>query len=285
MRALFTIRLTRSLAIHRLAAVMLGAALFATPALALASGNAGGAIGDRLGRVLMALIDEERAAFDAVTDTDTFRRAAGLPPVRTAIEVGGTDRGAGEAGTAKTLSALEVEDVEAAEAATGARSQAIASLLATDAGGVIDLAEIDHVAVGVETEAWRCLAQALYFEARGESLVGQVAVAEVILNRVDDSGYPGSVCGVVRQGHQSDGACQFSYYCDGEPERIGNPEAFERAGKIAWVMLEGKPRILTGKATHFHAASVQPSWARRMVRTAQIGAHIFYRPAITLSQR
>ncbi|HUF86834.1 MAG TPA: cell wall hydrolase [Thermohalobaculum sp.] len=261
----------------------LGLTVGLTPVAALAAGNAGGSIGDRLGRVVMALIDEERAAFDAVTATENFRRVAGLPPGETALDVA-PDPAAGERGTVEALAVLKAQDADTAEAVSGARSQAIAASLATDAGGVIDLAEIDKVEIGTRSEAWRCLAEALYFEARGERLTGQVAVAEVILNRVDDSAYPGTVCGVVRQGHGS-GVCQFSYFCDGKPEEVGNREAFERAGKIASVMLGGKPRILTGKATHFHATSVRPSWAKRMVRTAQIGAHIFYRPTLTLSQR
>ncbi len=266
-------------------AAALGVAALLTPALALASGNVGNDMGARIDRVVTALIDEERAAFGAFTETNKFRRVAGLPPVETDVEVA-PDPGAIAGGTTETLAALEVEDAEAAEAATGAHAQAVAARLATDAGGVIDLSEIDKVEVGAESKPWQCLAEALYFEARGESLVGQVAVAEVILNRVDDSAYPDSVCDVVRQGEErNDRACQFSFYCDGKPEQVNNQEAFERSGKIAWVMLDGKPRILTGKATHFHAAWVQPSWAGHLVRTAQIGEHIFYRTPVTLSQR
>ena len=279
MRAPFGLR-----PIHGLAAAALGIAASLLPAIAFASGEAGNAIGQRLGRVVMTLIDEERAAFSAFTETENFRRVAGLPSADTSLEVRPDPAGA-ERGTARALAALAAQDAEAAAAATGARSRSIAGLLATDAGGVIDLAQVDSVEVGERSEAWHCLAEALYFEARGESLAGQVAVAEVILNRVDDGSYPDSVCGVVRQGHDTEGACQFSFYCDGRPEHVNNREIFERIGKIAWVMLGGKPRILTGKATHFHATSVSPRWASRMVRTAQIGAHVFYRPALALSQR
>ena len=271
---------------HGFAAAALGLSVILAPLAALASGDATGAgsIGQRLGKVVMTLLDEERAAFNAFTETENFRRVAGLPDSDTSLDVR-PDPAAQERGTARALAALAAQDAEAAAAATGARSQAIAGLLAADAGGVIDLDEIDNIEVGKRSEEWRCLAEALYFEARGESLAGQVAVAEVILNRVDDRAYPGSVCGVVRQGHDSEGPCQFSFYCDGKPEHVNNRPLFERIGKIAWVMLGGKPRILTGKATHFHAAWVQPGWASRMVRTAQIGEHIFYRPALKLSQR
>ena len=115
--------------------------------------------------------------------------------------------------------------------------------------------------------------------------MGQVAVAEVILNRVDSKSYPSSVCGVIQQGQSTRNGCQFSFICDGKVEHIGDREAFEELGKVAWVMLQGKPRILTGKATHYHAASVLPRWAKRLVRTARIGDHIFYRPALQLSER
>lgn len=124
---------------------------------------------------------------------------------------------------------------------------------------------------------WRCLAEALYFEARGEPLRGQFAVAEVILNRVDAPNYPGTVCGVVRQGSARRGACQFSFTCDGAPEVITENTAFQRAGKIARLMLDGAARPLTAGATHFHATRVKPRWARVFPQTAQIGAHLFYR--------
>ncbi|WP_420023485.1 cell wall hydrolase [Cereibacter azotoformans] len=121
------------------------------------------------------------------------------------------------------------------------------------------------------TDEWKCLATALYFEARGESIQGQFAVAEVIMNRVDRPGYPGSICGVVNQGGQ------FSYMFDGKPETIHEKAAFQRAGKIAALMLAGAPRQLTQGATHFHTRAVRPGWAHRFPRTAAIGAHLFYR--------
>lgn len=122
---------------------------------------------------------------------------------------------------------------------------------------------------------WQCLAEALYFEARGESVAGQFAVAEVILNRRDSALYPRTVCGVVRQGNRR--GCQFSYACDGHPERIHERAAYVQVGKIARLMLDGAPRALTSGATHFHTRAVRPAWARRFPETARIGAHIFYR--------
>ncbi|EPX78835.1 cell wall hydrolase [Salipiger mucosus] len=124
---------------------------------------------------------------------------------------------------------------------------------------------------------WQCLAEALYFEARGESLEGQFAVAEVILNRVDSSRYPDSVCGVVKQGTGRKNACQFSYSCDGHPENISEPAAWNRVAKVAKAMLSGAPRALTEGATHYHTTAVSPGWSRKLTRTARIGAHYFYR--------
>lgn len=122
---------------------------------------------------------------------------------------------------------------------------------------------------------WECLRKAIYFEARGETLRGQFAVAEVILNRVDSPVYPRSICGVVEQ--RGGGGCQFSYICDGRADTMRDPYAAWRASRIARVMMDGAPRALTMGATHFHARWVSPGWARRFPQTAAIGAHLFYR--------
>src|SRR5690606_21775625 len=117
-------------------------------------------------------------------------------------------------------------------------------------------------------------------EARGEGLAGQLAVAEVILNRVEATQYPDTVCDVVLQGAGNDGACQFSYNCDGLKNHVGNERVWKRIGKLAWLMLRGRPRTLTDEALYFHNTSVRPSWSRKFVRTAQIGQHVFYRPKV-----
>ncbi len=136
---------------------------------------------------------------------------------------------------------------------------------------------IDAQPIATGDAEWDCLATAIYFEARGESIRGQFAVAEVILNRVDSPLYPRTVCRVVHQGGSK--GCQFSFTCDGRKDRIRDREAFGVAGKIARVMLDGAPRALTDGATHFHTKHVRPGWARRMPQTAAIGAHRFYRIA------
>ncbi len=124
---------------------------------------------------------------------------------------------------------------------------------------------------------WQCLAEALYFEARGETMMGQYAVAEVILNRASHPNYPNTVCGVINQGAERMNACQFSYNCDGRAEHIGDQDAWHLAGHIAHIMLGGAPRDLTDGGTHYHNTAVNPSWASVYPRTAQYGRHLFYR--------
>lgn len=122
---------------------------------------------------------------------------------------------------------------------------------------------------------WECMREAIYHESRGETVRGQFAVAEVILNRVDHGGYGQGVCGVVNRA--GSGSCAFSYTCDGASDSLRDPQARDRAGRIARLMLDGAPRALTRGATYFHTTGVRPSWSRQFDRTAQIGAHLFYR--------
>ena len=126
-------------------------------------------------------------------------------------------------------------------------------------------------------DEWRCLAEALYFEARGESVKGQFAVAEVILNRVASRRFPNSVCDVITQGTGKKFQCQFTYTCDGAKEVIHEKRAWTRVGKVARIMLDGAPRPLTEGATHYHTKAVNPRWSQKFARTTTIGVHHFYR--------
>jgi spore germination cell wall hydrolase CwlJ-like protein len=130
-----------------------------------------------------------------------------------------------------------------------------------------------------------CLATAIYFESRGEPIAGQVAVAEVILNRVDSRAFPKTVCGVTTQGAGSGGGCQFSYACDGRSDAMTSAGPRARAEKIAALMLAGRARTVTDGATHFHNTSVRPGWSRNLTRTAAIGHHVFYRQGTRVAQR
>jgi spore germination cell wall hydrolase CwlJ-like protein len=125
----------------------------------------------------------------------------------------------------------------------------------------------------------RCLANAIYFESRGEPERGQMAVAQVVMNRVFSPYYPLTVCGVVYQNAHKHNACQFTFACDNVRDVVTEPEAWERAKRIARDMLDGKiwlPEI--GKATHYHATYVSPWWKRTMNKYKTLGIHVFYRP-------
>jgi len=130
---------------------------------------------------------------------------------------------------------------------------------------------------------FQCLAAAIYFEARGEPLAGQIGVAEVVLNRVDSRNYPNSICAVTNQGVGSGRGCQFSYACDGRPDAMTSAVPKARAEKLARMLLDGRPRSVTAGATHFHATYVRPDWSRRFARTAAIGNHVFYRQPTQLA--
>jgi spore germination cell wall hydrolase CwlJ-like protein len=128
-------------------------------------------------------------------------------------------------------------------------------------------------------KAEKCLANAVYFEARGESVRGQIAVAQVVMNRVFSPWYPNDVCGVVYQNANRHLACQFTFACDGIPDIVTEPDAWERAKRIARDMLEGKlwmPEV--SKSTHYHAYWVHPDWVHEMKKIYKLGVHTFYRP-------
>jgi spore germination cell wall hydrolase CwlJ-like protein len=128
-------------------------------------------------------------------------------------------------------------------------------------------------------KAEKCLAEAIYFEARGEQVHGQMAVAQVVLNRTFSGKYPNTVCGVVYQNAHRHLACQFTFACDGIPDVIREPDMWERAKVISAEMLDGKiwlPEV--GKATHYHAYWVRPDWVREMTKLQKLGVHTFYRP-------
>jgi spore germination cell wall hydrolase CwlJ-like protein len=126
-----------------------------------------------------------------------------------------------------------------------------------------------------------CLAKAVYFEARGEPIPGQLLVAQVILNRVDSPYYPDSACAVIYQNDHKKNACQFSFACDGLPDRIGDRRAWSVAERIAEITFRcdtecKDSRSQLNRSTHYHATRVAPGWSRKLKRTGRIGNHIFY---------
>jgi spore germination cell wall hydrolase CwlJ-like protein len=124
----------------------------------------------------------------------------------------------------------------------------------------------------------QCLTAGVYFEARGEPVKGQAAVAQVILNRVRNPAYPNTVCGVVYQNEDWRNGCQFSFACDGVKERVADKRSWTIAEDVAMAVTAGKiwlPEV--GSSTHYHATYVHPRWARAMEKMKKIGRHIFYR--------
>jgi hypothetical protein len=129
-------------------------------------------------------------------------------------------------------------------------------------------------------KAEKCLADAVYFEARGEPFKGQQAVAQVVMNRVFSGYYPNDVCGVVYQNAARHLACQFTFACEGKDlNKVDEPDMWEQAKSIAKDMLDGKIWLAeVGHATHYHAYWVHPSWVHEMTKLYKLGVHTFYRP-------
>jgi spore germination cell wall hydrolase CwlJ-like protein len=128
-----------------------------------------------------------------------------------------------------------------------------------------------------------CLAEAIYFEARGEDIVGMIAVGQVIINRVNDLRFDDTICGVVHAGHYYENypvrnRCQFSYWCDGKHERYGDIKAFEMVMIATQSILDNIRIEGLEYATHYHASHVTPYWSQSFTRIRQIGGHIFYEP-------
>ena len=138
--------------------------------------------------------------------------------------------------------------------------------------------------------AFLCLALNTYHEAKNQSMIGQIATAQVVMNRVEDSRYPNTVCEVVKQGPTRTSwkdpskripvkhRCQFSWYCDGKSDIPKNKKAWKKAQDYAYLVLNNRIRIdVTEGATHYHATYVKPAWAKTKTRTTRIETHIFYR--------
>ena len=128
-----------------------------------------------------------------------------------------------------------------------------------------------------------CLAENVYFEARGQGQAGWVAVAQVTLNRVQDTRFPNTICEVVKQGltyesgHPIKNKCQFSWHCDGKSDKVKNLKVYSEINELVNYVLDQKLFDFTGGATHYHADYVRPDWAKTKTKTIEIEDHIFYR--------
>ena len=135
--------------------------------------------------------------------------------------------------------------------------------------------------LGYTPEDLNCLTEAIYFEARGEPLSGQLAVGNVIMNRVESDNFPNTICGVVHQGKQINGRmvrhkCQFSYYCDGKKEEYDDREAYIISSKVAMDVIF-EPSYEMYDALYYHSVTVEPFWSHTKEYLGSIGNHEFYK--------
>ena len=151
----------------------------------------------------------------------------------------------------------------------------------------VDKVEVDKFRHSEAT----CLAKNMYYEARNQGLAGQLAVSLVVMNRVKDSRYPNTVCGVVEQGPTRESwkkngtfypirnRCQFSWFCDGKSDEPKEPTTYKRLLDLALVLVYDDIQIVdfTEGATHYHADYVYPAWRKSKTKTVEIADHIFYR--------
>lgn len=154
------------------------------------------------------------------------------------------------------------------------------ALMIADGAPIDDLAGFDFTDIEIarlDGEERDCLAKAIYYEARSESRVGRLAVADVVLNRVASPVYPDSICEVVFEGSERKTGCQFSFTCDGSMKARLNERLWAESEMLAGAVLAGIRKPVSRHATHYHADYVSPPWADTLTPTAVIGTHKFYR--------
>ncbi len=232
-----------------------------------------------LPRMAFVLQEKPKVVLAAIAPTD----ASGVTPK---VRPKGPEAGpAGKVGE-KTSGGVIVAYAEAAEPTTKAPFDAVIASGSLNPNIVMPNAPATHAWVNNPIPAsarsateLKCLATAIYFEARGEPEEGQIAVAQVVLNRLKNPTYPNTICGVVYQNKTHRNRCQFSFACDGRPERITDMGSWKKAQELAKSAVEDQADTFiteVGSATHYHATYVRPRWARRMTQTDKIGRHIFY---------
>ncbi|MEE2691173.1 MAG: cell wall hydrolase [Pseudomonadota bacterium] len=212
----------------------------------------------------------------ALSATAAMQRADAARAAQTAL--------ADEASLVADLAAYLAEETADARAVFDAPrvkpAKSTETIVATH-GALADFVDFDFTQLEVarlDAEERKCLAEAIYYEARSESRIGQLAVADVVLNRVASPLYPNSVCGVVYQGaERTDLRCQFSFTCDGSMKRRVNRRKWSDAEDLAGAILAGLRAPVSRNATHYHANYVSPPWSKTLTPTATIGTHIFYR--------
>lgn len=236
--------------------------------LALVGSLGAPACAGTVGEAAARAMSPEQAALEAAAGARVTALSQSMRPVARAAA----------AADAIVVASRDIDPGTTADLLAGRRSGAAAPAAAAAGGPArLDLATLDAMPRPSSGAELQCLAQAIYFESRGEPLEGQIAVAEVVLNRVGSPAFPGTVCGVTRQGAGSGRGCQFSYVCDGNSDTMKSAVSRDRSEKLAALMLAGRPRTVTDGATYFHTRAIRPSWSRKFAPTATIGHHIFYR--------
>jgi spore germination cell wall hydrolase CwlJ-like protein len=137
---------------------------------------------------------------------------------------------------------------------------------------------VDPVGEEPLDDAITCLSRTIYWETRGEGAAGMEAVANVVMNRLGHEGFPNTICEVVRQGREQ-GACQFSWWCDGRSDDAEEDKSYAIAKEIARKALNRQLADRTGGALYFHQRKVTPNWSNEYIRTVEVGEHVFYKPA------
>jgi|TARA_R110000782_G_scaffold55681_1_gene117119 spore germination cell wall hydrolase CwlJ-like protein len=140
------------------------------------------------------------------------------------------------------------------------------------------------------TQDTYCMALNIYHESRSENLAGKFAVADVVVNRLNDRRYPNTICGVIYDAELKPSwkdptkevpvrnRCQFSWYCDGKPDEPTEQDAWNESILVAHQLIfEGRMEGITEGATHYHTTYVEPYWATSLDLVGHIGTHIFYR--------
>ncbi len=136
---------------------------------------------------------------------------------------------------------------------------------------------IDPTGLEPLDDALTCLARTIYWEARGEATDSMEAIANVVMNRLGHDGFPDTICRVVKQGHEQ-GACQFSWWCDGRSDHAREDDPYAIAKEISRKALNLQLTDRTGGALYFHQRTVNPSWAAEYLKTVEIGEFMFYKP-------
>jgi spore germination cell wall hydrolase CwlJ-like protein len=136
---------------------------------------------------------------------------------------------------------------------------------------------VDPVGEEPLDDAITCLSRTIYWEARGEGAAGMEAIANVVMNRLGHEGFPNTICGVVRQGHEQ-GACQFSWWCDGRSDDAEEEKSYAISKEITRKALNRQLTDRTGGAMYFHSKTTTANWSVGYIKTLKVGDHVFYKP-------